>query len=110
MRYLILFLFLITTIDASPCCNEIDMRGEVLSIQQYTYADRAASYIQVILKTAKEEIAVDLGLKSYLKFQGMVIAPHDKIEVKGCLKSRQGVTIVEGVQIKKGKRTLTIAE
>jgi hypothetical protein len=84
--------------------------GEVLSVDQITPMKGMSYGIHIVLKTNKETISVHLGPGWYLENQDVMIAPKDKIEVKGSRIIFEGKPSLIAAEVKKGDEVLTLRE
>ncbi len=84
------------------------LEGEVLSMQTFSFANRPAPQVQILLRTTKGDIAVELGPKWYIDAEGWVFEPMDTIEVTGSISKVNESTLMVASKVKKGKQKLML--
>ena len=79
--------------------------GEVTAVEQYTPGRGGSLYgLQLIIKTEKETLPIILGPAWYIAQQDFVLAPQDRVEVKGSRLSIQGQPTILAAELKKGNK------
>lgn len=76
------------------------IEGEILSINSYKYVTHPSPHTQILLRTEIGDITVDLGSQWYLKEQGVILLPMDKIEVTGSVHQMNGKKVLIAIKIK----------
>ena len=84
--------------------------GRVLSIEKTAPANRRANWINLLLQTGKETIAVQLGPDWYIDKQTPRIQPNDTIKVTGSRVTMDGRSIIVAADITKGNELLRLRE
>ena len=116
MRTTLLTLFLLPTLlfgSAIPHFNPATVhtfKGEIASIRTFNYATRPTPHKQLLLRTPKGEIGIDLGPLWYLDSQGILMAPGEQIEVEGSLVKTNGTHYVIASSITQGKNTYQLRD
>ncbi|NGX61298.1 MAG: hypothetical protein K940chlam9_00781 [Chlamydiae bacterium] len=85
-------------------------QGEVISIQRFSFANRPASHIQLILRTDKRAYPVEIGPSWYLEAQGVSVYPGDLLTIKGSIVKMNGKEVILTESLQKGGRTLQIRD
>ena len=86
------------------------LSGEVVSIDKMTPMKGMHYGIHLMLKTAKETIAVHLGPAWYIENQDVKIEPKDKLEIKGSRVTFEGKPTIIAADVKKGDETLKLRD
>ena len=86
------------------------LSGEVVSIDKIAPMKGMHYGIHLMLKTAKETIAVHLGPSWYIENQDVKIAPNDKLEIKGSRVTLEGKPAIIAADVKKGDETLKLRD
>ena len=84
--------------------------GKVLSIEKTTPVKRRGYWIDVMLQTEKETIAVQLGPVWYIREQTPRIEPNDTITVTGSRVTMDGRSIIVAADVAKGSELLKLRE
>jgi hypothetical protein len=86
------------------------IEGKVLSIEKTTPANRRGYWVDLILQTEKETIAVHLGPAWYINKQTPRIEANDIIMVTGSRVTMDGNSAITAADIKKGNDVLKLRE
>jgi hypothetical protein len=86
------------------------LRGEVLSVDQFTPVQGRHYGIHAVLKTDQETISVHLGPGWYIENQDITIAPKDQIEVTGSRVTFEGKPALIAAEVKKGNAVFTLRD
>lgn len=93
-----LFLSLVLTLFAqTPLYNPETTReykGQIVSVQKVSYANRPAPVLQFLLKTERGEIPVEVGPKWYIEANGFSFSPRENVEVQGSLIEIEGRKVI----------------
>jgi len=84
--------------------------GRVLSIEKTTPEKKRGYWIDLMLQTEKETIAVQLGPAWYIDKQTPRIQPNDTIKVTGSRVTMDGRSIIVAADITKGNELLKLRE
>ena len=84
--------------------------GKVLSIENTTPAKRRGDWVQLMLQTEKETIAVQLGPAWYIDKQTPRIEANDTIKVTGSRVTMDGKSAIVAADITKGNELLKLRE
>ena len=84
--------------------------GKVLSIEKTTPVKRRGYWIDVMLQTEKETIAVQLGPVWYIREQTPRIEPNDTITVTGSHVTLDGRSAIVAADITKGNELLKLRD
>ena len=84
--------------------------GRVLSIEKTAPANRRGNWINVLLQTGKETVAVQLGPDWYIDKQRPRIQPNDTIKVTGSRVTMDGRSIIVAADVTKGNELLRLRE
>jgi hypothetical protein len=84
--------------------------GKVLSIEKTTPAKRRGYWIDVMLQTEKQTIAVQLGPAWYIDKQTPRIEPNDTITVTGSRVTMDGRSTIVAADVTKGNELLKLRE
>lgn len=83
--------------------------GEVVRVEQ-AFAGSGKDYcVHALLKTAKGQVTAILAPQSFMKEQGLAIAPQDRVTVTGSLISVLGKPFLLAMQVK-GDRPMQLRE
>ncbi len=83
--------------------------GEVVRVEQVPSGNGQDLCVQGVLKTAKGQITVVLGPKSYMAKQGLTLTPKDRLTVTGSSISIMGKPFLLATEVK-GDRTMKLRE
>jgi hypothetical protein len=86
------------------------IKGRVLSIEKTAPAKRRGYWINVLLQTGKETVAVQLGPAWYIDKQTPRIQPNDIIKVTGSRVTMDGRSIIVAADVIKGNELLRLRE
>jgi hypothetical protein len=84
--------------------------GKVLSIEKTTPAKRRGYWVDLVLQTEKETIAVQLGPAWYIDKQAMRIEPNDTITVTGSRVTMDGKPAIIAADVTKGNELLKVRD
>ena len=84
--------------------------GKVLSIENTTPAKRRGYWVQLMLQTGNETIAVQLGPAWYIDKQTPRIEANDTITVTGSRVTMDGRSAIVAAEITKGNELLKLRE
>jgi len=84
--------------------------GKVLSIEKTAPANRRGNWINLLLQTGKETIAVQLGPAWYIDKQTPRIEANDTITVTGSRVTMDGRSAIVAADITKGNELLKLRE
>jgi hypothetical protein len=84
--------------------------GEVVSVDEITPMKGVYYGVHAVLRTDKETGSVHLGPGWYIENQDVIIAPKDKIEVKGSRITFEGKPAIIAAEVKKGKDVLMLRD
>lgn len=85
-------------------------KGKISSIQQVGYATRPTPHTQLLLRTQKGEISVDLGPEWYIHSEGIVVIPGQQVTIEGSLLVLDGAHFVIASSITIGNQTYLLRE
>lgn len=108
---LLFFLLLInpcTTLDHSQQIQAF--KGRVVSVQKYSYVNRAGPYVQFIIQIDEKEYTVKVGPEWYVNAGGVLIIPREEIEVKGFFICIDDKPFIVASEIKKGSMQLDLRD
>lgn len=86
------------------------LSGDVVSIDKMAPMKGMHYGIHLMLKTAKETIAVHLGPSWYIENQDVKIEPQDKLEIKGSRVTFEGKPVLIAADVKKGDEILRLRD
>jgi hypothetical protein len=86
------------------------IKGEVLNIRRVIPKEGMCEGVEIIVKTAKDEIGVDLGPAWFIDNQDLKIELKDIVEVKGSRVSFGKNPGIIASQIKKGENVLELRD
>jgi hypothetical protein len=84
--------------------------GRVLSIEKTAPANRRGYWINVLLQTGQETVAVQLGPAWYIDKQTPRIQPNDTIKVTGSRVTMDGRPMIVAADVTKGNEFLKLRE
>jgi hypothetical protein len=84
--------------------------GKVLSIEKTTPAKRRGYWVDLVLQTEKETIAVQLGPAWYIDKQATRIEPNDTITVTGSRVTMDGKPAIIAADVTKGNELLKVRD
>lgn len=84
--------------------------GDVVSVEKATPGRRMSYGIHLVVKSDEETLSVRLGPEWYIKEQGFIINPDDKIEIKGHRISDMGEPAIIAAEIKRGDEILKLRD
>ena len=84
--------------------------GKALSIEKTAPAKRRGDWVNLLLQTGKETIAVQLGPAWYIDKQRPRIHPNDIIKVTGSRVTMNGRSIIVAADVMKGNELLKLRE
>jgi hypothetical protein len=84
--------------------------GKVLSIEKTTPAKRRGYWVDLMLQTEKETIAVQLGPAWYIDKQATRIEPNDTITVTGSRVAMDGRSAIIAADVTKGNELLKLRD
>jgi hypothetical protein len=84
--------------------------GRVLSVEKTAPANRRGNWINLLLQTGKETIAVQLGPDWYIDKQTPRIQPNDTIKVTGSRVTMDGRSIFVAADVRRGNELLRLRE
>ena len=84
--------------------------GRVLSIEKTAPANRRGYWINVLLQTGQETVAVQLGPAWYIDKQTPRIQPNDTIKVTGSRVTVDGRSMIVAADVTKGNEFLKLRE
>jgi hypothetical protein len=84
--------------------------GKVLSIEKTAPAKRRGYWVNLLLQTGKETIAVQLGPAWYIDKQTPRIQPNDTIKVTGSRVTMDGRSIIVAADVTKENELLRLRE
>lgn len=91
--------------------NTIEVfQGEVVSIQKFNMVNRPVPVVQIILRTEKCEIPVEIGPQWYIEFQGFTIVPKDRLEITGSIITLNNREIMIAQKLKRGSLALQLRD
>jgi hypothetical protein len=94
--------------DYDPKTVETIEGGKVLSIQKITPAKRRGYWVEIMLQSEKETIAVQLGPAWYIDKQTPRVEANDTITVTGSRVTMDGKSAIIAADIKKGNELLKL--
>ena len=103
-------------ISAAPTERDYDPKtvetigGNVLSVEKTTPAKRRGYWVELILQTGKETIAVQLGPAWYIDKQTPRIEANDTITVTGSRLTTDGKSAIIAADITKGNELLKLRD
>jgi hypothetical protein len=86
------------------------MGGKVLSIENTTPAKKRGDWVDLVLQTEKETIAVQLGPAWYVNKQTPRIEANDTITVTGSRLTLDGRTAIVAANVTKGNELLKLRD
>jgi hypothetical protein len=86
------------------------VKGEVVSVENFTPAKGVSSGVHLLLKAGKETISVHLGPSWYLENQDAQVEPKDKIEITGSRLTLDGKPVLIAAEVKKGDGILKLRD
>lgn len=88
--------------------NLATVRGEVVSVNQFTPREGMSGGMHLQLQTNRETVDVHLGPAWYLQNQDVQIQPNDTIEVTGSRMNFNGQSAMMAASVQKGDMTLML--
>jgi len=84
--------------------------GDVISVDKITPMKGMSYGVHMMVKTSKETLSVHMGPGWFIENQDILIAPKDKIEVKGSRITFEGQPVIIAAEVKKGGDTLILRD
>ena len=79
--------------------------GEVAAVRKFFPPGKGVSGVRFTLKTDKGPVEVILGPSWYVDRQSFILAPQDKVKVKGSVVAVSGQPTIIATAVTKGKQT-----
>ena len=84
--------------------------GEVTAVNNVPSPKSGTHRVQLLVKTATEEIAVHVGPHWYVAKQGMHLAVKDRVEVRGSRVTLDGSPVIIAAELKQGNLVLKLRD
>ena len=84
--------------------------GEITAVNSAPSPKGGTHRIQLMVKTAAEEIAVHVGPHWYVAKQGIQLAVKDRVEVRGSRVTLDGKPVIIAAELKRGNLVLKLRD